>query len=72
MRCYSCNTLLNDWEATRRCASTGDFLDMCNKCYKDVSQDIPTVCRADLNPNESLEAYEEGNQDEWGDCEVEE
>lgn len=59
MRCCSCDRPLNDSESTRRVVSTGDFLDMCNKCYQDISYDVPTTSRHDLNPNESVD------EDEW-------
>lgn len=50
MRCYSCNCALNDFESTRKSALTGEFIDLCNECYKDVEQEIPCVERDDLNP----------------------
>lgn len=55
MRCVSCDKNLNDSESTRRVVSTGEFLDMCNKCYSDIAQDVPTVSRPDLNPYEQIE-----------------
>jgi hypothetical protein len=73
MRCTSCNKNLNDSESTRRVASTGEFLDMCNKCYADIAQDVPTISRSDLNPFESIEdelVQDELTWDEiksWGD-----
>lgn len=59
MRCVCCNRNLNDSESTRRLVSTGDFLDMCNKCYKDVENDVPTTVRQDLVPTEQIEDWEE-------------
>ena len=63
MRCTCCNKALNDSESTRKVVSTGDYLDMCNKCYKDVEQYIPTTSRADLNPNEEI-------PDDWENLEI--
>jgi hypothetical protein len=40
MRCCCCNTNLNDFESTLRSVATGDFLDMCRKCLRDL--DIET------------------------------
>jgi hypothetical protein len=40
MRCICCNTNLNNFESTLRSVATGDFLDMCRKCLKDL--DIET------------------------------
>lgn len=35
MRCRCCNTLLSDFEATRKEEGTTNYLDMCNKCFKE-------------------------------------
>ena len=64
MRCTCCNKILNDFEATRRHAVTGEFLDICNKCIKDLG--IPSIDRSDLKPNEEMvddmeEDYVEGD-----------
>jgi hypothetical protein len=59
MRCLSCGVALNDFESTRRVESTNEFLDMCNKCYKDIEADVPTVGRSDLNPFEYAEDEED-------------
>lgn len=40
MRCLSCNKLLTPFESTRKYASTGEFLDLCNGCFKDVKDSI--------------------------------
>ena len=32
MRCKACNVELTDYEATLRCANTGDFMDICLDC----------------------------------------
>lgn len=71
MRCCCCNVVLNDFESTRKSAATGDYLDMCNKCYGFVEKDIPTVGRTDLNPLEQdweEDYYGENSQlESWGD-----
>lgn len=46
MRCLCCNRNLSDLESTRRHADTGDFLDICNRCLRDI--DIPYTERSDL------------------------
>jgi hypothetical protein len=43
MRCLACNCQLTDKEATRKYASSGEFLDLCDHCYGDVEEDIPTI-----------------------------
>ena len=40
---------MNDHESTRRSKTTGEFLDMCNKCLTTI--DIPSTSRNDLEPN---------------------
>ena len=47
MRCIACNKTLNDYESTRRHALTNEFLDLCNRCMKDMPH-IPTKDRPDL------------------------
>jgi len=47
MRCRACDDLLSNREATRRTKSTGEFLDLCDRCYEFVKGDIPTVERLD-------------------------
>jgi hypothetical protein len=51
MRCVCCNRNLNDYESTLRHGETGEFLDTCTKCLKDIN--VPTRGRGDLNPFES-------------------
>ena len=41
MRCCCCDANLSDYESTLKSATTGDYLDMCKKCLKDL--DIPTL-----------------------------
>ncbi len=59
MRCYCCDALLSDFEATRRSANTGEFLDMCNDCYYTVRSDVHVVERTDLRHNEDISEDED-------------
>jgi|10_taG_2_1085330.scaffolds.fasta_scaffold126979_2 hypothetical protein len=34
MRCKACNVLLEETELTRKDKLTGQFIDLCNTCYK--------------------------------------
>lgn len=43
MRCLSCNTQMTDREATRKYASSGTFIDLCNNCFAHVAEDIPDI-----------------------------
>jgi len=50
MRCVCCDKNLNDYEATRKHAVTGDYLDTCNGCLAEINEmaTIPTITREDL------------------------
>ncbi len=59
MRCKACNTELNDFESTRKSSVTGEFLDLCNYCYKAVSNDVQAIERYDLmDVNDELDSYD--------------
>lgn len=62
MRCTCCNKLLSDFEATRKHAETGEYLDMCNKCLSFVPE-IPYIERTDLNNDSELDDFEEEDDD---------
>lgn len=49
MRCYCCNAVLSDFEATRKSVQSGDFVDMCNNCFSHVKEDIDVIERQDLH-----------------------
>lgn len=42
-RCLSCNVIMTDREATRKYASSGTFIDLCNHCFAHVAEDIPDI-----------------------------
>ena len=48
MHCTICDALMSDYEATRRDARTGDYLDLCQTCFNDLKSLIPTRDRKDL------------------------
>jgi hypothetical protein len=43
MRCLSCNCQLNDQEATRKYANSNTFIDLCDRCFSHVEEDIPYI-----------------------------
>lgn len=43
MRCKACNTELTDYESTRKSSRSGEFIDLCNTCYKYVNDDVEVV-----------------------------
>ncbi len=49
MRCLSCNCVLTDFEATRKAVVTGEYIDMCNKCFLTIADEIEYTERDDLN-----------------------
>ena len=63
MRCTCCDRLLNDYESTRKSRTTGEYLDMCNKCFAMVEDSIETIDRTDFSegdiPDEEL--YEDND-----------
>lgn len=57
MRCQCCNVLLNDFESTRKSDTTGEYLDVCNKCF--VGLGLSSIDRGDLEPNAQPEGWED-------------
>ena len=47
MRCLSCNTILTDFEATRRYDNTYEYIDLCNSCFRETDIKCATE-RSDL------------------------
>ena len=50
MKCLSCDVILNDYESTKKYASTGDYIDLFGACF--ASSDVPlldTLDRPDLS-----------------------
>ena len=58
MRCSCCDAELNDYEATRKSKTTGQFLDMCDNCFTEVADDF-----IDIEVNEELRELEEEGGD---------
>lgn len=68
MRCLSCNQRLSSREATRKYASNeATFVDLCNKCFAHVAEDIPDVesnVVADFNDGDIEDAISKWNAGE--------
>lgn len=62
MRCVSCDKALSDFEATRKGALSGAYLDLCNGCIKGLN--IATVDRPDLEGS-FTSIYEDPDYDEY-------
>jgi hypothetical protein len=43
MRCAACNNILSTSESVRRFKSSGDFVDLCNKCLSTISEEVETI-----------------------------
>ena len=63
MRCCSCDRILSDFEATRKGALSGNYLDLCNQCIKGLG--IATLDRPDLEGS-FTSIYEDPDYDDWG------
>lgn len=63
MRCLSCNVVLTDFEATRKYKSSGDYLDLCENCFKPIADKVLVIERLDLLTTEDVD-FEE---DEWNE-----
>jgi hypothetical protein len=48
MRCKACDTLLTDFERTRKSSKTNEFIDLCNYCYKSINSEVQAIERLDL------------------------
>lgn len=65
MRCYCCNKALSDYEATRKSVTTGNFLDMCNKCYGSISGDVLALERTDLRHDDEDDEFHDVEKDDY-------
>jgi len=43
MRCNCCNVVLTPQESTRKFKVSGDYVDMCNKCFNTIEEDVEYV-----------------------------
>ena len=57
MRCLACNRRLTEFEATRRYASDGQFVDLCS-CNDVFLRDVALVTREDLQHDTQLDTDE--------------
>lgn len=55
MHCRACDTLLSDFESTRRNANTFEFVDLCNSCFSEIKHIIPVIERKDLITSEDID-----------------
>lgn len=58
MRCLSCNCELSDFEATRKYADTSTYIDLCNRCFSEIANDIHVIERPDLQHESYIDQEE--------------
>lgn len=63
MRCQACNKNLNDYESTRKNAETGEYVDLCNHCFRDIESEVVVIERHDLNTDEDEDEWDESRMD---------
>lgn len=50
--------MLTDFEATRKSLISGEYLDLCNDCFRPISKQIKVKERVDLLKKKDLEDYD--------------
>lgn len=63
-RCVACDKNLNDYESTRKDLH-GNYVDLCNSCYRPIRDDLPTTTREDLSPTQEIEPELMEDNLEW-------
>lgn len=43
MRCKACDVELTDFESTRKSITSGEYIDLCNTCYKYIKDDVQAL-----------------------------
>lgn len=64
MKCQACDTPLTPFESTRKSKATGEYLDLCNRCFAPIEKEIPVIVRRDLmeyNDRDDDERWDEGD-----------
>lgn len=66
MKCVCCDKTLSDYEATRKHAVTGEYLDTCNGCLSSIEETatIPYVDRPELLKESDFEISGLDNDEE--------
>lgn len=70
MRCRACDVELTDYESTQRHIETGEYLDLCSNCRRDVRNAVtefevlPKETYVRIDDMDLLDAYELLDNDE--------
>lgn len=69
MRCICCNVVLTPYESSFKNSSTGDYMDMCTKCFSFVRDDIDVTVNRELEHEDGTDVanYIDSNEDSWYD-----
>jgi len=70
MHCQACDALLSDFEATRRVKNTHQYIDLCNRCFKEsYASTYPISERKDLATSRDFdeELSTEGSLEDYND-----
>jgi len=43
MRCLACDKNLSDFESTRKHHESGEFIDLCNRCYSTIQNEVNDI-----------------------------
>lgn len=70
MRCRCCDKRLSDFEATRKHINTGEYLDMCNKCYSTIDKQVLSFERYDLYDEDETEQSDMGYDPDFLDSRI--
>jgi hypothetical protein len=65
MRCLSCDKRLNDRESVRKYSSSGTFVDLCDRCFATVSDDIPDIEEGSGGSSEFIEDESDGTERDY-------
>jgi len=63
MRCRACNVALSDFEATRKSVKSGEFVDLCDRCFGYVKAFMEVEEREDLKRYEEITPLEDNYDD---------
>lgn len=59
MKCSCCDVILTTAESVRKFKSSGEYVDMCNKCLSTISDDVVVVDGAASDEEDSSESEED-------------
>lgn len=63
-RCVACNRVMSDFEMTRKSATTGEYLDLCDICLDEIKDDFELIEREDLRTDIRVDLESEPYTDE--------